>query len=88
MSVLMDEETTTVVLDALDFEVPCAARCEHAAEFVLMFRCCRANALLCGDHIRRHRESVERALLVGPVVCGYCEASHRSWDDVVEVVPL
>jgi hypothetical protein len=89
VSVLLDEET--VVLEGLDFEVPCEAKqgSEHAAHVMTRFRCCGATGMLCTPHMKNQREGVNGRLALGlRIICGYCETDVTSWDDLVEVVPL
>lgn len=93
MSVLLDEETTTVVLQGLDFTERCdTARHgmpEHPAEAMTRFRCCSAGALLCMRHVKQQREGVDSRLAMGGrIICGYCSAEFTSYDACVEVVPL
>lgn len=83
MSVILDEEA--VILEGLDFEAPCAAPTEHAANVLLRTRCCRTEVLLCGAHLSVIREAFETRVVSKCKSCG-----HRtfSFDDAAEVVPL
>lgn len=87
MSVLLDEET--VVLEGLDFTVPCAAG-GHSAEVWVQCRTCRKNAAaLCIEHLKVKREEVARKLLTSPAVgCARCDAVGMSFDELFEAVPL
>lgn len=89
MSVLLDEEN--VVLDALDFDVPCSYPVAemHAAEVVVMCRCCRNSAFCCSGHLQRDREkwSVSVALGGSPR-CKQCKTTAETFDEVFEAVPL
>lgn len=87
MSVLLDEET--VILEGLDFAVPCEAG-GHAAEVWVQCRSCRKNAgALCVTHLQVKREEVARKLMTSPAVaCARCEATGTSFDQLFEAVPL
>ena len=85
---LLDEET--VVLEGLDFEVPCN-RGEHPAEVSIRCRTCGSGSMLCRPHLARCREAVEEFLAVRPFAicrCADCGAFGFTFDELVEVVPL
>ncbi|MEU4016211.1 hypothetical protein AB0E56_13210 [Microbacterium sp. NPDC028030] len=88
MSVLLDEET--VVLDSLDFEVPCN-RGEHAAEVMVRCRSCGSGSMLCRDHLAKVRQRVEEFLAARAFAlckCADCGDFGFTFDELVEVVPL
>lgn len=88
MTVVLDEQTDTVVLEGLDFEVP-YMKGEHVAAFFVKCRGCEINAgNLCGDHLAEVRRRLERASLVGVVVCGDCHRVSDSFDGTYQVTPL
>lgn len=88
MSVLLDEET--VVLDGLDFDVPCVHE-DEPAEFFVKCRGCDDNAgHLCGRHLAAARRRVTE-LGLNPFVqprCAVCLRETASFDDAYVVVPL
>lgn len=88
MSVL-DEQTDRVVLEGLDFEVPCDTGRDHKAEVVLRCRRCGTSSMHCRLHlaaIRRDCESLNRSTRV--IGCRVCRAAAQDLDVVFEVVPL
>ena len=87
MSTLLDEET--VVLDALDFEVPCEAG-EHAAEVWVQCRFCRENAgALCRVHLQMKRgEAAWKLIFVARIACASCNTTATDFDELFEAVPL
>lgn len=90
MSVLLDEDTTTVVLEGLDFEIPCVEG-EHAAELSVSCRFCEDQAFSCRAHWDRKRAVVDAFLstsVFAVVVCIRCRTQAYSIDDLVLVVPL
>lgn len=90
MSVVLDEETTTVVLGALDFEVPCA-RGEHAAELFVQCRTCGTGSAICRKHWREavHRIEAFIALQRDPqLVCTGCGSRAETVEELVEVITL
>lgn len=90
MSVVLDEETTTVVLGALDFEVPCA-RGEHAAELFVQCRACRTGSAICRKHWREAVQRIEVFIAVTPdpqLVCTACGTKADEIEELVEVIPL
>lgn len=90
MSVVLDEQTDTVVLEALDFEVPCVEP-GPAAELSISCRFCPDQAFWCRAHwamkVRRIEEFLARDVLA-TVVCSSCRAKGHAVGDLVEVVPL
>jgi hypothetical protein len=88
VSTLLDEET--VVLEALDFEVPCLTG-GHAAQLSIACRHCEDQAFYCRDHWERKRRRIEEFLsksLFSMVVCATCKTSAYTVEDLVQVVPL
>lgn len=88
MSALLDKET--VVLDELDFEVPCLTG-GHAAQLSIACRVCQDQAFYCTDHWARKRQVIEAFLstsIFSTVVCASCKTIAYSIDDLVQVVPL
>lgn len=87
MSVLLDEETSTVVLDDLDFEISCEVvgshgPCREAADYQMECVGCGGTCgLLCISHAIYARTS-DRPLTHRP--CGL----NGPLRDIVEVVPL
>ena len=89
MSVMLDDDTTTVVLHVLDFDVPCGNGGDHKAEVALRCRRCGTCSLLCRPHlavVRRECESLDRATRV--IGCRVCRAGSRDLDTAFEMVPL
>lgn len=86
MSTLIDEET--IVLEALDFEVPCSTKqCDHAAAWALSAVCCGISTTKC-EHCQEVWKAHVESKLGTPVQCGEC--GHRdllSWA-WYRVVPL
>lgn len=82
MSVLLDEEA--VVLEGLDFEVPCAAG-EHKAEFVITCRHCHKVTFICARHLAKLRSSFRDVVTVTCLGCGF---TGPTMDDVAEVRDL
>ena len=88
MSVLLDEET--VVLEGLDFDVPCEVRGHAKASVIVTCRTCKTHSLLCQRHYDRMRARVTM-LESNPsffIKCGFCQTWARRFDDLVEVTPL
>ncbi|MGI0521817.1 hypothetical protein ABY45_14675 [Microbacterium maritypicum] len=88
MSVVLDEQTDTVVLDHLDFEVTCEAlkrgvdRCGvEATHQAICVECGRVTCVVCVDHAIWARKSERRTKHTA------CGARGRICD-LVEVVPL
>lgn len=76
MSVVLDEETTTVVLEGLDFDVPCARQQVegHAASHSLTCRRCGEVVFVCSMHMRE----VDDFILHGWVLtCRGCGSETR-----------
>lgn len=91
MSTLLDGETTTVVLDALDFEVPCSYRDEstHVAEAAATCRTCGNGVFACSGHLQRDREKwLVSVALGGNPRCKQCKTTDATFDAVFDVVPL
>lgn len=87
MSVLLDEET--VVLEALDFETPCAIEDSHAAHYTVACRSCAIENILCGTHAAGYRDWVEEKLALGNTVfCKRCGFHIKSFRAGFKVVPL
>lgn len=89
MSVLLDEET--VVLDALDFDVPCSYPVgeAHAAEVVARCRTCANGGFACTGHVQRDRERWDVSVALGAKPrCKQCKTTGTTFDDVFEAVPL
>lgn len=88
MSVLLDAET--VLLEDLDFELPCLAG-EHTAHVSVACRSCKDQAFYCRDHWEAKRRRVEEFLsqsILALVVCSQCETKAYTLEDLVEVVPV
>lgn len=85
MSVLLDEDT--VVLNALDFELPCAIETDHAAEIALTCRGCGQASLICRRDLRVFREWL-RARARDVVTCKACGLFGVELDDIAAEVPL
>lgn len=87
MSVLLDEET--VVLEGLDFEVPCvmASAVEHAATVLIRCRGCGSTAPICDEHLEGMRTACTRKGAIR-VECTQCGAGGPDLDSVSEVIPL
>lgn len=88
MNTLMDEET--VVLEALDFDVPCRYG-SHAAVVSITCRGCGRGALFCGGHAEYVRAEVERMIAASAalaVTCGHCRRVAYTFDELVVVIPL
>lgn len=87
MSVLLDEET--VVLEALDFEVPCRKVGDHRAEVSFACRGCGHVEFSCRMHLEQLRGFIAINTACGiktvHVRCGY-----RAWslDELAVVVPF
>lgn len=92
MSALLDEETTTVVLDELDFEVTCPfPGCGKAATHMVTCRACGHGGGICAEHLAFERRAFLIASIVNPHdgrKCAGCRMSGSTFDDVFEVVPL
>ncbi len=86
MSTLLDEDTA--VLDAIDFDVPCATkRCDGIAAWALSTVCCRISTTKC-DRCQEIWKAHVEAKLGTPVRCGSCgHESVLSWG-FYRVVPL
>lgn len=86
MTVTLDEDTTTIILDRLDFvpacEFPGAA--EHAGSKAIRCRACGASAILCDKHLARLRRKTRGCILT----CIHCEERRNSFDALIEVVSL
>lgn len=86
MSVLTDEDT--IVLESLDFEVPCSWRhaVAHPAEKSLSCRNCGDVRFSCATHIAE----ADMVLATRPVMltCTTCRAQARSVSGLYLVVPL
>ena len=90
MSALLDEETTTVDLTALDFEIPCIAG-EHAAECLVSCRFCGEEGFHCWAHWQGKRRQVDELLALGvirQVRCMTCLCTAASVDELCRVVSL
>lgn len=89
MSVLLDEDTTTVLLKGLDFDVPCEAG-EHAADVWVKCRFCQENAgALCHDHLRLKRaEAAVKLRISGLIGCAMCDTVAFEFDALFQAVPL
>lgn len=93
MSVLLDEETDTVILEGLDFEIPCIVirPAEHAAEVSIECRFCPYQSYRCRDHWERQRAKLQAFLehVPGAVVyCATCQTAAKAIEDLVTVVTL
>lgn len=91
MSAVLDEETTTVVLDTLDFDALCQATLDHPAEVGLRCRICGHTDLACREHADELRVRLERLVASGiwnAIMCRHCRGEGPTWDAVVEVVDL
>lgn len=87
MSVLLDEDT--IVLEGLEFEIPCVNGGDHAAELSFGCRFCPQQGFLCREHWKARRRIVDDYLAVHPgstVVCAMCRTSALCLDDLVRVV--
>lgn len=86
MSVLLDNET--VVLDGLDFEVPCATRqCDDKATWALSIVCCGISTTKCEHCQDIWKAHVER-MLGTPIRCFSCGYEAVLTWDFYRVVPL
>lgn len=85
MSVLLDADS--VVLEQLEFQLPCCypTRDEHAAQLSIRCRVCNRSALICEPHLAAERARAEAASLV---MCLSCHTRAASLDGLVEVLPL
>lgn len=83
MSTLLDQES--VVLEALDFEPPCADEVEppHAAEVAITCQACGGVLLLCESHFAYARWKFARG--VKHTTCG---ATRRTFDALFTWRPL
>lgn len=91
MSAVLDEETTTVVLEGLDFDVPCIVADDHAADLLIECRFCPSAAYHCGSHWREKRQRADLLFtlgVIGSVYCDECRTHAASVDELVKVVPL
>ncbi len=91
MSALLDEESTTVVLERLDFAAPCTSSRDHAAEVGLQCRGCGRVDLACMKHAQELRVKLEALVALGvwdAIVCIRCRHKGYTWDEVIRVVPL
>lgn len=85
MSVVLDEQTDTVVLEGLDFDLQCAAPTDHVADVMLITRCCRKETLLCAHHLAIVRFECDSR---DASKCKRCGHLSFSFDEAAEVVPL
>ena len=92
MSVLLDEETDTVILEGLDFEIPCyVTEPPHAAEVVAICRFCGFEAFLCKEHWKRDVDRITEYLARRPfmvLACQNCERHAPTYDELIRVVDL
>ena len=88
MSTLLDDET--VVLDALDHQVPCERGSDHAAALFLACRTCHEGTFLCREHYERARKYLEEMVASNRLVlgCAACNTRADSFDELVKVVPM
>lgn len=89
MSTLLDAET--ILLEALDFDIPCCASDDHAAQLVVTCRFCGADAFICKKHHQEVLEDVASFKRVHPwssVGCAHCGGRAREYCDVFRVVDL
>lgn len=89
MSTLLDEET--ILLEGLDFEIPCSAKVDHTADVSVLCRGCGSGAMYCAEHaeaIRRNVDLILAASPLGVVACAHCKRVARSFDELAKVVPL
>lgn len=90
MSVVLNEQTDTVVLEVLDFEIECIFK-GHAAEVLVSCRFCESEAYHCSRHWSSKRRSIDEQMASYPlctVTCKDCGTVAWSIDDLVRVVPL
>lgn len=87
MSTLLDVEP--VILDGLDFQVPCVAQ-GHPADVWVQCRFCEQNAgALCHFHLRFKRAEAEaKAAKAARIQCAGCGKLGSEFDDLFTVVPL
>lgn len=88
MSILLDDQP--VVLDDLEFEVPCAMKCGNPADVYVTCRFCDTNAgALCHRHLLAKRAEAEQMLHAKKAIaCGQCSRVALTFDDLFEVVDL
>lgn len=89
MSTLLDEDTTTVILEALDFDTPCLLG-EHKADLIVECRTCPCSSYWCRAHWAEKVARIELfvRLGIGVLYCGVCHATGKTIEDVVRVVEL
>lgn len=88
MTTLLDEETT-VILDALDFEIPCGMAAHAEADVSVTCRACGNGAYLCSEHLEWSRGKFVLLLtLGGQPWCIKCHAQADTYDELFEVIPL
>lgn len=88
MSILLDDQP--VVLDDLEFEVPCAMKCGHPADVYVTCRFCDTNAgALCYRHLQAKRaEAAQMLRTKKAIACAQCARVALTFDDLFEVVDL
>ena len=91
MSVLLDEET--VVLNELDFDIPCIVDMDggHAAEVIVECRFCPVSAYHCWEHWTNKRRRIDDYLadsVFSVVTCKDCRTTVGTLDELVRVVAL
>ena len=90
MSEIRTYEDSTVI-EALDFDVPCACGEDHAAELFVSCRTCRRGGFYCRPHFERIRAEGIAKLHISRLmvlVCGHCDTPTRSFDALFVAVPL
>lgn len=88
---MLDEETTTVLLEELDFEVTCPfPECGKRAEFMVTCRTCGHGGGICSEHLDYERKAFLLTAILGTHhrKCAGCLTSGSTFDDVFSVVPL
>jgi ribosomal protein L37E len=88
MSVLLDEET--IVLEDLDFEIPCEKIGDHAAELSVSCRGCGHTQFICRPHFEAGRKRIEEiAATTGRrIVHRRCGNASMTVHGLAKVVPL
>jgi hypothetical protein len=82
-------DDVTVVIEDLDFDLPCFRSDDHAAEVLLTCRLCGVYGYYCVKHARLIRADAEAKLMVaGAIQCARCEGRAFSFDELVEEVGI
>lgn len=86
--IVLDDQP--VVLDDLEFEVPCALTGDHAADVYVSCRFCDDNAgALCTRHLLAKRAEAEQMFHARRYIsCSKCARVAQEFDDLFTVVPL